>query len=178
PRITAISPDVSVTINRTDSVTLQCHASGDPAPNITWSHEGAPLEHNGSILTLYNVTRREAGSYECKADNGIRKPAKASAVLSVNFAPEIERQKKKHFETSLGKAINLTCDVEGGPLPSVTWSRKRSQFSIIFSPVRMRSVLEVIPKQSRDFGDYICMARNIMGWDSHTLTLKRVGTSL
>ena len=60
------------------SLTLNCSASGNPSPNITWFREGMPLSNemvnaNGTLL-IVNVTEgvdatRGGVSYHCTANN-------------------------------------------------------------------------------------------------------------
>ena len=60
------------------SLTLNCSASGNPSPNITWFREGMPLSNemvntNGTLLIM-NITEgvdatRGGVSYHCTANN-------------------------------------------------------------------------------------------------------------
>ncbi|XP_049273641.1 hemicentin-1 [Rhipicephalus sanguineus] len=54
-----------------DTTTLECSALGTPAPVMSWSKDGHPLEaFNGSELLMLNATSEEdAGVYACTAVN-------------------------------------------------------------------------------------------------------------
>lgn len=55
-----------------ESVYLFCNASGDPQPSISWTKAGNNTVISvGNKLTLSPVTRAEAGSYVCTANNRV-----------------------------------------------------------------------------------------------------------
>ena len=77
PRITHISGNQ--TFKKGDIVSLNCTASGNPAPNISWSRVS-----DGSVVTFpLNVTSHHNGAYRCTADNGYGDPS--TAVVSVSI---------------------------------------------------------------------------------------------
>ena len=72
-----------VIINEHDNVTMGCQARGRPTPIITWfrktkdENNQTQLENyilanntNGQIHFI-NVSRYQAGHYECRASNGV-----------------------------------------------------------------------------------------------------------
>lgn len=78
-----------VTARSGDDVTLQCQASGEPAPTVEWLRAGQPLRPGGRLQTLpdgglwlQRVEPRDAGTYECVAHN-LLGSATARAVLAV-----------------------------------------------------------------------------------------------
>ena len=62
-----------------EDVTLECHATGTPAPVLKWTHNAQPLaqqalvESHGSAsvstVTLSHVTAADNGYYGCSAAN-------------------------------------------------------------------------------------------------------------
>ncbi|KAJ8256641.1 hypothetical protein COCON_G00187930 [Conger conger] len=68
------------------SVTFTCTVTGNPAPNITWLFNSAPLtpsprlEISGSSLQIAAVMQQEEGVYQCLADNGIGSAQSAGAL--------------------------------------------------------------------------------------------------
>ena len=74
-----VPPHLSLSSNRLmaeekQNITIACTATGQPLPSITWSRAVGSLPEdktevmNGS-LTIYSVTRKDAGIYICKAEN-------------------------------------------------------------------------------------------------------------
>ena len=80
----AVSP-VFVTVPSVQTVVAQsrvawrCVVTANPSATITWSKDGGRLDdvpnamisHDGSELTLTNVSRLDAGEYSCTATNDI-----------------------------------------------------------------------------------------------------------
>ena len=55
-------------VTKGDDVTLNCTATGNPTPAITWTR----LSDNSVVgMPLTNITRQEKGGYRCTADNGV-----------------------------------------------------------------------------------------------------------
>ena len=70
PEITSISDNQ--TLNKVDSVSLNCTADGYPAPSITWTK----VSDNSPVYFPLTITSKEnEGLYRCTADNGIGSPA-------------------------------------------------------------------------------------------------------
>ena len=85
PRITT-EPKRESEVSVGQNLTLTCHASGDPLPEVRWNKEGQTLRLfnvTGPILHLVNVTREDVGSYKCTAKN---KVGEASRPAVVNIA--------------------------------------------------------------------------------------------
>lgn len=65
---------------------LFCNATGEPAPNITWTKEnGNDGEEvfSGNPLVIVNVGRNDTGTYRCTANNGIGKPVSRSLYVNI-----------------------------------------------------------------------------------------------
>lgn len=66
----AMSPLKNQTVMRGGTLQLTCNASGEPSPDIWWFKDAAVLvQHTGSVLTIKNVTKHDAGQYHCVAGN-------------------------------------------------------------------------------------------------------------
>ncbi len=80
-----ISPKLSsMTVNETSNVTLQCLATGCPEASVKWTKKGDnSFASHGRTLELTSVTKSNAGTYTCTADNGYTNDT-SEAVLTVN----------------------------------------------------------------------------------------------
>ena len=74
--------DADVQMPEGSTVQLKCHASGAPAPSVTWykdgrqyftayydSHHGGISSAEGQVLELNDVTAEDSGEYRCVAMN-------------------------------------------------------------------------------------------------------------
>lgn len=93
-RITEAPRSVSVLDNTV--LSLVCRASGNPAPEISWSRGGRRIQPastkrytiiditGGSVLRIKPVkARRDDGFVDCVANNGVSEPASAEATIHV-----------------------------------------------------------------------------------------------
>lgn len=81
----------NTTANETDDVALFCIATGNPRPNITWIFLNGPetsVIRIGENLTLSNVTRNQAGTYQCIATNNVldTKTADVNVIINCKYS--------------------------------------------------------------------------------------------
>ena len=90
----------SVMVLDNSVLSLVCRASGNPAPEVSWSRGGRRIQPastkrytiiditGGSVLRIEPVrARRDHGFVDCVADNGMSEPATAQASIHV-YAPD------------------------------------------------------------------------------------------
>ncbi|KAH9359789.1 hypothetical protein HPB48_020982 [Haemaphysalis longicornis] len=65
-------------------ITMECLVTGTPAPLVTWSKDGRPLEpyHASESMTLDETRAEDAGVYACTANNQVGE-ASREMVLTV-----------------------------------------------------------------------------------------------
>ena len=90
PSFNSFSPDQVVVESDPATITLSCSADGNPAPKVNWTR----VFDNGSdsdVLGLFtgnsyvmNNNRINAGTYRCKADNGIGSAINQTIRVTVN----------------------------------------------------------------------------------------------
>jgi len=79
PEIISISDNQ--TLNKGDSVSLNCTADGYPTPNITWTK----VSDNSSVSFPLTITgKQNEGLYRCTADNGIGSPVTEEVAIIVH----------------------------------------------------------------------------------------------
>lgn len=88
PRIHHITSNGRVEVKKGSPVRLECKASGNPVPTITWSRRNNLLPSGDQtltipILSLDRVDRHQAGVYQCTASNGVGEDVTEQIVLHV-----------------------------------------------------------------------------------------------
>ncbi|KAF5299723.1 hypothetical protein FQR65_LT09352 [Abscondita terminalis] len=88
PRIHYVTSNGRVEVKKGTSVRLECKASGNPVPKVTWSRRnnllpGGEQTQVAPQLNLERVDRHQAGVYQCTASNGVGEDVTQQIVLHV-----------------------------------------------------------------------------------------------
>ena len=77
------------TVLEGNNLQLICKASSKLEPNITWTKKNpgnqgsTDVVQEGKVLNLPNISRSDAGEYNCSADNGFGKPENQTVYVNV-----------------------------------------------------------------------------------------------
>uniref|UniRef100_A0A3B4E5X1 Hemicentin 1 n=1 Tax=Pygocentrus nattereri TaxID=42514 RepID=A0A3B4E5X1_PYGNA len=157
-----------------NSMSLQCVASGVPAPSITWLKDGRPmdtsqglvkLESAGRVLQIKEARLEDAGKYTCVATNAAGE-AQQHIRLSVHEPPSIQFAGDTVNQTILaGYQIQLECKASGRPVPAITWYKDGRPLTSAagVSILNRGQVLEIDRAQVSDAGLYKCVAVSVAG---------------
>ena len=88
--------------------------------------------------------------------------------------PEIKDVVRKKLKSWINHETKLRCEAEGVPAPDIIWTRNDITISPLKSQPGVREIM-ITPKNANDFGDYVCTAKNRLGWDSATFDLQEKG---
>ena len=64
----------STPVTEGNTAAMYCNATGNPVPNTAWIKSGKTVSYSEGLV-IVNISRSEAGSYECVAWNGIGRNA-------------------------------------------------------------------------------------------------------
>ena len=64
-----VYPLENITVIEGENRTLTCNVSGSPVLTVTWTEVSSRSQSNGIMRYLTNISRNNAGEYECKAIN-------------------------------------------------------------------------------------------------------------
>ena len=78
----SIGPLNDLTVTKGQTISLFCDVSGQPAPNVSWTHVNTGREFSDATWNITITDERNLGDYRCDASNmyGI-----ASITISVVF---------------------------------------------------------------------------------------------
>ncbi|XP_078379803.1 hemicentin-1-like isoform X4 [Oculina patagonica] len=149
------------------NLTLQCNATGNPTPNITWTKDGnSTVLHKGETYSIVNIQRQAAGDYKCTAWNGVGERKNATATVTVHFPAAIVSSSSNTVETEASN-VTIYCNATGNPTPNITWTRRGS--SAVLHHRESYIIYNITRNQA---GDYICSAWNkIKDKDNATITI-------
>ncbi|XP_035210612.1 lachesin-like isoform X2 [Stegodyphus dumicola] len=169
------------------TVYLNCYARGSPEPEISWRRENNDIlptggaVFRGNILAIHNISKRDRGTYYCIAENGVGKGARRHVGVEVEFAP-IVTLPRTHYKQALNYDVDLYCQVEAYPEPSIIWLKdqhqiydnQREYFITTFSSESgfVESKLRIAAVDEDSYGTYTCKAINKLGRDQKKITLE------
>ncbi|XP_050438831.1 nephrin [Adelges cooleyi] len=182
----AIVTDTSaaVVVKGGEEAVLWCKIDGYPLspvhiswtrPNFTFDKRTfVELKDGTSYLTIHNVTKEDAGSFECAVNNGVGNISSLSAVLIVEHKPEIVlKENELKTASNAGVAAKLHCRAAGAPFVHFTWEHDGSNINSMndkyaveekqLDSTRYESTLTILQVEQFDYGDYSCTATNHMG---------------
>ncbi|XP_044759948.1 lachesin-like [Coccinella septempunctata] len=171
PRIHFVSHTGPVKVLQGATVKMECRASGNPVPTLSWTRENDALPSGektvlGLSMVIQHADRHSAGTYQCTADNGVGQPDTRHIVLSVMYGPEVDPERAT-IHTGLGLEAQLVCIVHAEPSPQVIWYKDTAQLGTTEQHAthsRGNRYTLVIRNVTRsDFGNYSCVASNVHG---------------
>ncbi|KAK3583046.1 hypothetical protein CHS0354_003987 [Potamilus streckersoni] len=185
---------------------ISCKASGDPAPEMKWKPIDSDTFYsegqNGDItvtlskdqvnrestaeLKFENLKPSHMGDYTCQAHNNAGDDT-GYGHLSVRYAAKFNNQPQGPFYNWYGNEKgNVTCVVNGNPLPVVQWFKGGNQ--ITGSTIKtfedkdkfqITSILLAkldLSNEQQMLGDYICQGLNAAGTNNITIRMVRAET--
>ncbi|XP_070137591.1 papilin isoform X5 [Drosophila bipectinata] len=169
---------------------LRCFATGNPAPNVTWSLKNVVIDTNqgryvltsSGDLTIVQVRQTDDGTYVCVASNGLGDPVRREVVLQVTDPVPIPAyifgDKNVTQIVQLNAPAVIRCPSGGYPRPHVSWWRNnklfglngkraemdREDYSLVFNSIQLS-----------DLGPYTCEVYITGRPVTLRVTLKAVG---
>lgn len=170
----------------TQRIELECYATGNPQPQISWRRQNNDIlptgssVYKGNVLIIHNVTKEDRGTYYCIANNGVGKEAKQNVKVRVEFAPQVMPEQEQYAQ-AVGYPVDLVCNVEGYPKAEILWLRDnyrvtdtiRYQISSLETNEVVTSTLRIKNLTASDFGIYVCHASNKLSTDRKNIRVVR-----
>ena len=142
-----VSP-LNTVFSQGDNIALICIAFGGPNNTFQWEMNGNIIG-NDSMLEVMDIDASSGGNYTCTVSNaaGI-----GSASTTLYVAPYIVTPLEEQILTANGSNVNISCDTDGFPNPTVSWVDMTNTEVVNMSLLEFNSVM---------FGDeglYRCVA--------------------
>uniref|UniRef100_A0A4W6BSB8 Protogenin n=1 Tax=Lates calcarifer TaxID=8187 RepID=A0A4W6BSB8_LATCA len=168
PRIIAGPQNISVSLHQ--SAILECMATGNPRPIISWSRADSKsidvyntkVLGNGNLI-ITDIKPQHGGVYMCRASTpGTRNYTVASANVTVLAPPSLVEWPESLTRPRAGTA-RFVCQAEGVPTPQITWLKNGEK---VHSNGRIKMynsklvINQIIPE---DDAIYQCQAENEQG---------------
>uniref|UniRef100_A0A8C6YM76 Hemicentin 1 n=1 Tax=Nothoprocta perdicaria TaxID=30464 RepID=A0A8C6YM76_NOTPE len=160
---------------------LECRASGNPLPVITWYKDGRPLTsaasatllQRGQVLQIEDAQISDTGIYKCVAVNTAG-TAELFYSLQVHVPPSISGSSDT-VAVVVNNLVRLECEARGIPAPILTWLKDGSPVSSFSDGLQVLSggrVLALTSVQISDTGKYTCVAVNAAGESQRDINLR------
>ncbi|XP_040387830.1 hemicentin-2 isoform X3 [Cygnus olor] len=163
-----------VSVIEAGETVLECEATGTPAPTVTWlkdgqlvvSGDGLLLSEQGWRLRIAQAALVHAGRYVCLAANAAGQERREFDV-AVHVPPKFIQGSgsTSNVRVPLHRALTLTCEATGVPLPTVSWSWNGSPVTPS-EHMRVLSggwMLRLPRVRAQDGGHYSCLASSVAG---------------
>ncbi|XP_078355117.1 protein sidekick-1-like isoform X19 [Oculina patagonica] len=158
---------------------MYCNATGTPELTISWTRNESPINtsDNSRIsllddnkqLTITNVSRTDSGEYRCVAKNRVGRDTSNATTVNVLYKPDITAH-PNHRTATEGKNVALSCNADGNPAPTISWtingSRVNTSGNSRISLSEDKKELFITNVSRTDSGEYRCVANNSVGNDT------------
>lgn len=160
-------------------ISLQCSASANPLPEITWSVDEQPIPESSSrmrfgdfvsrdnlVVSYVNISQaqvQDSGLYRCTADNGL---AQVSHQAQISVAGPVQVKTMLNTTVVASTSFKIRCPVAGYPIGEIQWQHNGRRL-----PANHRQhvyengtlLVEHMEKSQQDDGEYICLASQQAG---------------
>ncbi|KAK7495372.1 hypothetical protein BaRGS_00013311 [Batillaria attramentaria] len=168
--VTFDPPGDSRSAKEGDDLMVQCAAQCLPACTYTWYYGGSRrLNSTNGKLSISGVTRQDAGSYTCYADNGVGRRMSQDFLLNVEFPPNTPTFDPASTSYTIRERIDsvsdIRCFADCNPRCDMQWLKDGRPLQTAGNVLELTT-----PDRSAD-GVYTCVATNVHGTRQKDLTI-------
>ncbi|XP_065101774.2 basal cell adhesion molecule [Paramisgurnus dabryanus] len=140
-------------IKEGDDVHMICETDGNPQPNFLFSKEDKQLAGATGSLMLKSVTREDAGTYKCVAedfDAGPEVVLDKTLNVNVHYLDPVVVAPEGPLNVSQGEAVELQCKTKSSDSYTLQWKKGSKVLS-------QNGVLTLQSVTLSDAGLYLCV---------------------
>ncbi|XP_053616304.1 hemicentin-1-like isoform X2 [Plodia interpunctella] len=153
---------------------MHCHPYGNPWPQVYWFKDELPLRlfggsmvatDNGEVIESRSAEYDQSGNYTCIARNALGNTS-VSYLVDVLVPPPTPKENPKPVTVRAGKPLELSCPVEGSPLPYAKWIKHPYTELVNTSKLLLlhdNYTLLINKTEVADSGAYSCVLTNRVG---------------
>ncbi|KAJ8720965.1 hypothetical protein PYW08_006430 [Mythimna loreyi] len=176
PKIVSSTSNVYHSIEGDALLRIPCTATGLPKPIITWQLNGHVINPSEKFsiedgtLIIRTPKVSDTNSYTCEAKNEV-------GTVSATFQTYIRQAPiligvQHTAKVKIGAATKITCTIKGEPKPTIKWEFMDKSSSKFLSIPGSSEELLISKVESKDAGQYKCLAENNVGSVEHITTLE------
>ncbi|KAK7925243.1 hypothetical protein WMY93_007553 [Mugilogobius chulae] len=162
---------------RGEDLTATCNALSSLKTSTVWYKDGRVVG-TGSTLLLQDASYLTAGEYVCE----VSVPAlpalhtQSSVHILVHGPPQLSSPEQEvRLEQPSGRLLNLSCEAQGFPPPSVSWSLSAGQsWEEVLSRSSSHSSLSVVSVRVGSDFSAVCNVSNDLGSEARVFSVKAV----
>ena len=149
------------------NITIACRTTGQPRPTIKWSKAVGSLpkdrneELNGT-LTMYNVKRKDGGTYICKVENILGSATDTAQLTIFSHLRFKVRPPQEVTPSMFGSSLLLPCMAESDLRTTITWTKDGESSLPVESNVFQNNTLLIQKIKKSHQGSYTCRATNAL----------------
>ncbi|XP_067331950.1 cell surface glycoprotein MUC18-like [Channa argus] len=119
-----VVPKDSEVMLKGEDLTATCNALSSLKTHTVWYKDGKQVG-TGNTLHLQDATYGTRGQYHCEvsAPSFPALHSSGSVHIIVRGGPQLVGEDQEvQLEEAIGRMVNLSCEAEGSPLPSISWN--------------------------------------------------------
>ncbi|KAK0148762.1 Cell surface glycoprotein MUC18 [Merluccius polli] len=118
-----VVPRDSEVMFKGESLTATCNALSSLETTAVWYKNGKQVGR-GHTLTLADATYATSGEYVCEVTVPSLPALRTSGSVHiiVQGAPQLSEDREVELEEAMGRLVNLSCEAQGHPLPTISWN--------------------------------------------------------
>ncbi|XP_047463812.1 cell surface glycoprotein MUC18 isoform X2 [Mugil cephalus] len=175
-----VVPKHSEVMLRGEDLTATCNALSSLKTSTVWYKDGKKVGQ-GNTLHLRDATYKTSGEYICEVTVPSL-PAlhtSGSVQIIVQGVPQlVGSEQEVHLEEAEGRKVNLSCEAQGHPLPTLSWNISGSQNWVeIMSKTNEHMSHSIVSIEVTSDTSAFCTATNGMGTDVQVFSIKALDGS-